>query len=145
MESATRETTKSGRLLSSLKACVEKNVITSTDQREQRSWKLAKENGERLYKPEHGDSYEIFNQRPISDDLIAYCAGDVQHLPELRNRFWTAQTPWRDLVSEESRKRVMATQSSEYQPHGSHKALSPWSQEDNTALYEWSHRLSEHH
>ena len=70
--------------------------------------------------------YKIFNQRPIRQDLIAYCAIDVQHLLELGNMFWVGQTSgWRELVVEESRKRVMASQSPEYQPHGSQKALSP--------------------
>ena len=90
--------------------------------------------------------YKIFNQRPIRQDLIAYCAIDVQHLLELGNMFWVGQTSgWRELVVEESRKRVMASQSPKYQPHGSQKALSPWSQEDNTALNEWSDRLSKYY
>ncbi|KAF1835696.1 hypothetical protein BDW02DRAFT_618351 [Decorospora gaudefroyi] len=53
------------------------------------SWKLAKEKGERLFKAEHGGSYDVFNQRPIPEDISSYCVGDVQYLPELRNRFCT--------------------------------------------------------
>jgi exonuclease 3'-5' domain-containing protein 1 len=42
------------------------------------SCKLAKEKGERLFKAEHGGSYEIFNQRPIPDDeIVSYRVGDV--------------------------------------------------------------------
>ena len=51
------------------------------------SWKLAKEKGERLFKAEHGGSYEIFNQRPIPDEIVSYCVGDVQCLPRLWDRF----------------------------------------------------------
>jgi exonuclease 3'-5' domain-containing protein 1 len=137
MESATRKTSQSRRLLSGLKACVENNV-TSIDRSGQTSWKVAKENGEQLFKAERGGSYEILNQRPIPEDLVAYCVGDVQHLPELRDKFWTNRTSrWRALVREESMKRVLTSQSPEYQPHGSHKALSSWSQEHNTVLNEW--------
>ena len=34
------------------------------------SWKAAKEKGERLFKAEHGGSYEVFNQRPIPEDYF---------------------------------------------------------------------------
>lgn len=33
-------------------------------------------------------SYEVFNQRPIPEDIIAYCVGDAQYLPELRDKYW---------------------------------------------------------
>jgi exonuclease 3'-5' domain-containing protein 1 len=137
MESAMRKTSQSRRLLSGLKACVENNV-TSIDRSGQTSWKVAKENGEQLFKAERGGSYEILNQRPIPEDSVAYCVGDVQHLPELRDKFWTNRTSrWRELVREESMKRVLTSQGPEYQPHGSHKALFSWSQEHNTVLNEW--------
>lgn len=45
-------------------------------------------------------------------------------------------------MGEESRKRVMTSQSPEYQPHGSHKSLSPWSKEHNKLLNEWSSDVS---
>jgi hypothetical protein len=36
----------------------------------------------------------------------------------------------------------MISLSLEYQSHGSHKSLSPWSQEHNTVLNEWSYDVS---
>ncbi|EDU47335.1 conserved hypothetical protein, partial [Pyrenophora tritici-repentis Pt-1C-BFP] len=45
------------------------------------------EKGERLFKAGHGGSYDVFNQRQIPEDIISYCVGDVQYLPELLNRF----------------------------------------------------------
>ena len=80
MESATRTTTKSRKYLNGLTKCIEKGVLHGSDLT---SWKLPKEKGERLFKTEHGGSYEIFNLRPIPNDVIAYCVGDVQCLPEL--------------------------------------------------------------
>ena len=115
MESATRKTTQSRRLLSGLAKCVEKNAPMSFGGSGSGSWKLAKEKGERLFKPEYGGSYEAFNQRPIPGEIVDYCVGDVLCLPELRDKFWGSQDlQWRDLVEEESRKRVAASQRSEY-------------------------------
>ena len=84
MESGMRKTTQSSRLLSGLTGCVEGNVPISG----QGKWKLAKEKGERLFKPEYGCSHEVFSQRPIPAEIVDYCVGDLQCLPELRDKFW---------------------------------------------------------
>jgi exonuclease 3'-5' domain-containing protein 1 len=87
--------------LNGLAKCVESNVLTSFGRSELASWKLAKEKGGQLFMAAQGGSYEVFNTRPIPEAVISYCVGDVQHLPELRDRFWTRQTSqWRDLVRE---------------------------------------------
>ena len=135
MESATRRTTTSRRLLSGLARCVEDNVPMS----KRGNWKQAKQKGERLFKPEYGGSYEVFNQRPIPEEIIDYCVGDVQCLPGLRDRFWETRTAaWKDLVKGESKKRVAASQRAEYQPHGQHKALALWSADQHRALDQWN-------
>ena len=140
MESATRKTTQSRRLLSSLAKCMEINAPISFGGSGVGSWKQAKEKGERLFKPERGGSYAVFNQRPIPEEIIDYCVGDVQCLPELREKFWGTRTvAWRDLVKEESKKRVAASQRPEYQPHGREKALAPWSVDQNRTLDQWNY------
>ena len=104
------------------------------------SWKQAKEKGKKLFKAEHGGSYEVFNQRPIPEDIISYCVGDVRYLPELRDRFWKTQTfRWRDLVDQESMKRVSASQKSDYQPYSLDRAVSPWSEDQNRTLDQWNY------
>ncbi|RDL36808.1 uncharacterized protein BP5553_06160 [Venustampulla echinocandica] len=108
MESATRKTTASRKFLSGLAKCVEKNapnmLLSGSNLA---SWKQVKEKGERLFKAEHGGSYEVFNQRPIPEDIISYCVCDVQYLPELWDRFWKMQTyRWRDLVNEVHKARL---------------------------------------
>jgi exonuclease 3'-5' domain-containing protein 1 len=85
MESATRKTTASRKFLTGLTKCVKNNPITSFGRNGLASWKLAKERGERLFKAEHGGSYEVTNRRPIPGDIIPYCVGDVQYLPGLRD------------------------------------------------------------
>ncbi|TEY24852.1 hypothetical protein BOTCAL_1352g00020 [Botryotinia calthae] len=83
MESATRTTTSSRKYLNGLAKCIEQSGL---DNRDLTSWKLAKEKGEQLFKVQFGGSYEVFEQRPIRNDIISYCVGDVQHLHKLRSK-----------------------------------------------------------
>ncbi|KAH8588252.1 ribonuclease H-like domain-containing protein [Bisporella sp. PMI_857] len=136
MESATRTTTRSRKYLNSLARCVENYVLYDSDLTR---WKLANEKGERLFKAEHGGSYEIFNQRPIPDDIISYCVGDVQYLPTLWDRFRWRTNRWRDLVNDKTKQRVAASQKPEYQPHGPDRTLAPWSEDENRTLDKWNY------
>lgn len=79
------------------------------------------------------------NQRPIPEEIILYCVGDVMCLPELRDRFWKGADGWRDLVNEETKKRVAASQKSEYQPHGLDRTVAPWTEDQNRALDKWNY------
>ncbi|GAB7345059.1 hypothetical protein MBLNU457_3471t1 [Dothideomycetes sp. NU457] len=121
LESATRTTTRSRKFLSSLAKCV---ADLAPDDVNTASWKLAKEAG------------------PISEQIVAYCVGDVQCLPKLWNSLQRQTTVnliiWRDLVSEETKKRVAASQKPEYEPHGPGRALAPWNGAQNKLLNEWN-------
>ncbi|RYN63080.1 hypothetical protein AA0119_g13226 [Alternaria tenuissima] len=81
MESATRKTTASRKFLNGLTKCVENNLLMSFGGSGLATWKLAKEKGERLFKAEHGGSYDVFNQRPIPEDILCYCVGGSIRLP----------------------------------------------------------------
>ncbi|KAF1973091.1 hypothetical protein BU23DRAFT_465984, partial [Bimuria novae-zelandiae CBS 107.79] len=130
MESATRKTTASRKTLNGLARCIGDSEFLLSSGQGLTSWKLVKEKGGRLFKAEHGGSYEVFNKRPIPKDIMDYCVADVQYLPELREKFWPGQASrWQDLIREEPKKRVAASQQPNYQPHGRNKALSPWSKE----------------
>jgi exonuclease 3'-5' domain-containing protein 1 len=138
MESATRKTTGSRRFVHGLAKTIEQNVLLGSSDRA--SWKSAKEKGERLFKAEHGGSYEVFNQRPLPPDILTYCVGDVQYLPELRDTLWKAQNlQWRDLVLQESKKCVVLSQQPDYQPHGLNRTLAPWSTDQNRSLDQWKY------
>jgi exonuclease 3'-5' domain-containing protein 1 len=136
MESATRTTTNSRKYLNGLAKCVEKCVLYDSDLT---SWKLAKEKGKRMFKAEHGGSDEIFNQRPIPDDIISYCVGDVQYLPMLWEKFRWKTIRWRDLVNDATKQRVAASQKPEYLPHGPNRTLAPWNTDQNRRLDEWNY------
>jgi exonuclease 3'-5' domain-containing protein 1 len=134
MESATRETIASRRYLSGLAKCIENNMPWKIA-RHRADWSKAKETGEKLFKPEHGGSYEAFNERPIPEAIAKYCLGDVQCLPELRNKLWATHTKeWRDVVLGATNDRVASTHAPDYQPHGREKALAPWTDEQNMTL-----------
>ena len=72
MESATRKTTASRKFLNGLSKCIESNALTSLSGNNLATWKLAKKKGERLFKPEHGGSAHVFNQRPIPKEIISH-------------------------------------------------------------------------
>jgi exonuclease 3'-5' domain-containing protein 1 len=139
MESATRKTSASRRLLNGLKTCIEKNVLVSLDKKTSAGWKQTKEKGKQLFETEDGGAEGIFNQRPICAGIISYCVGDVQYLPELRRRFFLPTIRWQDLVTEEIKKRVAASQDPRHQPRGPDKAIAPWSREQNALLDQWNH------
>ncbi|KAF2497286.1 hypothetical protein BU16DRAFT_526305 [Lophium mytilinum] len=129
MENASRSF-GSRKFLSGLAKCIELDSHGLEPQVRQ-SWRLAKEKGERLFKPANGGSYEVFNARPLSEDIIAYCAGDVQFLPSLRELHWYNLTqPWKVKVDQETKKRVLESQKLDYQPNGRDKALGTWPLEE---------------
>ena len=138
MESAKRTNTTSRKYLNGLAKCIEQDMPYDSDLT---SWKLAKEKGGRLFKAEFGGSYKVFEQRPIPNEIISYCVGDVQYLPRLWSKFRSSTIECRDLVKKETKKRVEASQKPEYQPHGSGRTLAPWSQDQNRALDEWNNIL----
>jgi exonuclease 3'-5' domain-containing protein 1 len=74
IESATRTTISSRKYLNGLAKCIKQGVLHSSNLT---SWKLAKEKGGRLFKAEFSGSYKVFKQRPIPNEIISYCVGDV--------------------------------------------------------------------
>ncbi|KAK5720791.1 hypothetical protein LTR15_006752 [Elasticomyces elasticus] len=123
-------TTKQRRLFSGLARCIEQNIDGANTE----SWNSAKEKGEKLFKSEHGGSYEVFNQRPLSAEILSYCVGDVQFLPALRNLFWSQTEACREVVDAATERRIAASQGADYQPRGPDRALAPWTAEENKML-----------
>ncbi|PUU84211.1 ribonuclease H-like domain-containing protein [Tuber borchii] len=42
-----------------------------------------KQEGGRIFNPKLGGSYAVFSERPLREDVMEYCVGDVIHLPTL--------------------------------------------------------------
>ncbi|KAK8073094.1 hypothetical protein PG996_006442 [Apiospora saccharicola] len=79
-----------------LAKCLE-TVLSSVEKKE---WAKSKKAGHALFDPKSGGSYAVFEKRPLSPEILAYCVGDVFYLPRLREKHW-------DKLSKSSRKRVM--------------------------------------
>ena len=93
----------------------------------QQDWEAMKERGKALFAAEDGGSYEVFNIRPMLQDIVDYCAQDVVYLPCLWNVYsQKISKRWLKRVQEETVKRILMSQAESYEPHGEHKVLSPW-------------------
>lgn len=124
MELATRTFSRSR--LSGLAKCIEMDAPISQAQRAE--FLATKERGLRMFAPEEGGRRDIFNERPMSKELIDYCSQDVRFLSLLYNLYDRKITPdWREMVYDETRKRVADSQKVLYNGEGPHMAISPWS------------------
>jgi exonuclease 3'-5' domain-containing protein 1 len=123
MEYATRTFRK--KFVNGLSKCIENDLDLSYNQKLE--CQLVKEEGLKLFAPERGGTYEVFNKRPLSDAIALYCVQDVRWLPALY------QTYLRKVSKAMSAKiacatldRIKESQSASYVGHGQHKALGPW-------------------
>lgn len=122
MEHATRNVP--GKYVSGLAKCIDRDAPLSYHER--RNWLQIKDKGQRLFRPENGGSYEVFNERPLQRDISLYCAQDVQILPRLWAHYSSKIGPsWMQTVISFSKKRVEESQSPSYAPNGRDKALAP--------------------
>lgn len=122
MELAARRSSR--RLVRGLGKCIEYDMPMSDSQKA--SWKATKQTGLKLFAPEFGGSYEVFNVRPMSDEIRQYCAQDVQFLPMLWQRYNREMTPtWSAKVQLEVENRVWLSQSATFNGKGRHMALGP--------------------
>ncbi|OBT61838.1 hypothetical protein VE03_08801 [Pseudogymnoascus sp. 23342-1-I1] len=115
MELANR--TGSRKFISSLAKCIEEDSPTSAAAKAE--WCLTKERGQRLFAPEKGGRYEVFNERPLKPEITQYCKQDVALLPGLYGVYNTklhqsGQAFWRVHVRETTRVRIKLSQSLGY-------------------------------
>lgn len=88
-----------------LSKCIEQHLHAGPDVVEK--WKLQKEHGKRLYSPKLGGSTRVFFNRPLSSNVLAYAAGDVEYMSMLYHKYRQKLPPGRwKWVLEKSRKRV---------------------------------------
>ncbi|KAK2757341.1 hypothetical protein FQN54_004855 [Arachnomyces sp. PD_36] len=123
MELATRPFSRT--YVNGLAKCLDRDAQLSWEER--RVCAQVKEKGRMLFAPEQGGSYDVFNARPLAEDMRSYCVHDVQFLPRLWSIYSKALTPvWRRKVDEATRNRIIESQSPNYVPNGRHKAMGPW-------------------
>jgi exonuclease 3'-5' domain-containing protein 1 len=122
MELATR--TRNRRYINGLAKCIERDIPLTVSERE--AWKETKEKGRNLFAPERGGSYEVFNARPLSKDVLLYCIQDVHLMPKLWRHYNSKMTvKWAAKVEQATRERVALSQTATYNGTGKHMALGP--------------------
>ncbi|KAJ5788550.1 hypothetical protein N7457_003540 [Penicillium paradoxum] len=122
MELATRYFSK--RYVSGLAKCIDRDAPLTAH--ETRAWKASKERGLDLFDPKRGGSYEVFNTRPLPDEIREYCEQDVRFLPKLFVQYQRKMSSfWSKKVITESKDRVTLSQTATYDGKGNHQALGP--------------------
>ncbi|KAK7757372.1 hypothetical protein SLS62_000384 [Diatrype stigma] len=128
MQLATRERGRRSYLYG-LGKCIEQDCPLTVG--EKILWKVAKEKGVRLFAPEHGGSYQVFNERPLKKEIIQYCVQDAKYLPLLWEYYSKRLTSaWMARVCEEAKNRVAESQTKDFNGKGGHMALAP-------AVWQW--------
>ncbi|KAL9622571.1 MAG: hypothetical protein Q9160_003068 [Pyrenula sp. 1 TL-2023] len=123
MELATR--TRSMMYVNSLGQCIESHAGLSVS--DTLEWKAVKDAGIRLFLPQKGGSYEVFNARPLAEEVRVYCVQDVVHMPTLWTFYSTRLTPyWKDRVDTETKNRVTASMGASFNGKGKHMRYGPW-------------------
>ncbi|KAL1799947.1 hypothetical protein ACET3X_000289 [Alternaria dauci] len=130
MELATT-TRRSRDYLVGLSKAIEYNAsrlfITHT---EARLSKKIKGVGLKLFAPEHGGNYKVFEDRPLSEAIKNYCVQDVVYMPRLWKLYDRRMTDggfWQVMALEAAARRVEESHQVGYQPNGPHKRFGCWS------------------
>lgn len=117
------------RVVSGLARCIERDARIPKNMKNQ--WLQAKKAGERLWSPEQGGGYEVFNERPLRPEITKYCSQDVALLPQLWKVYndkiggRASASMWRAKIARETLERIKLSQSASYEGKGRHKALAP--------------------
>ncbi|KAL3476042.1 ribonuclease H-like domain-containing protein [Aspergillus californicus] len=122
LELATRSFPR--RFVTGLSRCIEYNAELSTADSIQ--WKAIKDRGRKLFAPELGGSYSVFNTRPMAEELAQYCAQDVCILPQLWRLYHDKLEPaWAEKMQAAVRERIDVCLDSAYTGKGRDMALVP--------------------
>ncbi|KAI1179945.1 ribonuclease H-like protein [Nemania sp. FL0916] len=123
MELATRNYRKSR--VAGLRQCIAQDLKLKHHVRT--AWEKAKEAGTKLFAPERGGTYEVFDQRPLPGAIRAYCLQDVHYLPRLWDLYTAkrAYKHWKRKVQEATEARVIESQGKDYEPKGKHMMFAP--------------------
>ncbi|CAG9977946.1 unnamed protein product [Clonostachys byssicola] len=112
------------RIISGLAKCIEKDAPLSSVERSRLA--AVKARGSKLFSPEKGGSYAVFDARPLSTEIVDYCVQDTTILPRLWSHYdRQLSTAWDERVRDMSGRRVKESQSPAFNGKGRHMALGP--------------------
>ncbi|KAL2845522.1 ribonuclease H-like domain-containing protein [Aspergillus pseudoustus] len=127
MELATRSFERT--FLKGLSHCIQYDIPFQEWENGNRSlndWIAVKAKGRALFSPEYGGSFEVFNLRPLSDDILRYCIEDVRLLPTLWKLYNSRLSPaWRGVVDAEVEYRICMSQSPDFKNSGEDMRRAP--------------------
>ncbi|KAF2261431.1 hypothetical protein CC78DRAFT_608160 [Lojkania enalia] len=113
------------RTVNGLTRCIEKDL--QLPQAQFVSWKNVKDTVAKLFDQHSTLGRGVFNERPLRDIVKKYCVQDVLHMPQLWRTYNRRMTEfWREMVERATTGRIQESQSANYEPHGRHKVLGPW-------------------
>lgn len=122
MELATRRGSR--KFINGLSRCIDRDAPLSIEERLRLV--RVKSAGTKLFAPEKGGRYEVFNERPLPKDIVDYCANDVQILPRLWKHYdGKMNMTWRRRVLDESANRVKMSKTASFNGKGRHMAIAP--------------------
>jgi exonuclease 3'-5' domain-containing protein 1 len=128
MELACRQGSR--RRVSGLAKCIEIDLAGGPDQAAAARTLRAKQDGKRIWDPQHGGTHAAFNTRPMPPAVAEYCSADVAMLPSLwkayirkigsdENMFWRREVRLKTLD------RIKESQKATYNPQGGDKSFGP--------------------
>jgi exonuclease 3'-5' domain-containing protein 1 len=107
-----------------LTKCIGRDLSLTMSERE--AWTETKEKGLDLFAPERGGSHEVFNTRPLSEDVMLYCIQDVHFMPKLWRHYSSKMAMrWAAKVRQATKERTASSQTTMYNGKGQHKVLGP--------------------
>lgn len=128
MELATRSGSK--KYVAGLAKCIKRDSPISNLRKAE--WKRRKDEVTRSFDPRKGGRYEVFNKRPLPEDIIEYCAADVSQLLGLYSTYERNMSPmWRTKVRNATDDRIRLSQAPEYNGQTSDKVLGPWKEDSS--------------
>ena len=90
---------------------------------------MVKDAGNRLFSPEKGGSYTVFEQRPLDPRILEYCAQDVALTFQLEAKIKSKikGSSWEKRVLVASANRVAESKKpwTSYNEQGKHRAIAP--------------------
>ena len=112
------------RVVHGLAKCMEKDLPLPYLEKQQ--WQRVKNEGRKLFAPESGGSYAVFDQRPMTTAMMDYCVQDVVHMPRLREIYLSKLCDaWYVKIKAATDARVRLSQGPYYNGKGRHMALGP--------------------
>ncbi|EFY96889.1 DnaQ-like (or DEDD) 3'-5' exonuclease superfamily protein [Metarhizium robertsii] len=132
MEFATRRGPPA-RFITGLANCIKYDCPMTESQKQ--SWLQMKDRAGRLYDPNKGGGYEVFNERPLRREICEYSAQDVALLPKLWEAYSTKLSHsnkafWQMMVDDATLKRIKQSQSKHYDGQAESKKFGPWTVEE---------------